>query len=142
MKLAQSQNPEKGTSIIPPNPRLPIQIILVGLILSFLPFNAIPGLIVSIFGIFLLIQTYTLRLKFTEESMIVLQLGKELRNFPYKKWLAWRILLPNLPGVFYFREEASPHLLPIIFNKNNLEVELRKRLGNLERPQQSSKSVT
>ncbi len=127
--------------VIPPNPRLSVLIILFGVIISLIPKITIGGLIVSIFGVFLLIQTYTLRLKFTEDAMIVMQLGKELRSFPYKKWIAWRILLPNLPGVLYFREEASPHLLPIIFNKNDLEVELRKRLRDLERPIKTVQSV-
>ena len=75
-----------------------------------------------------------MRLEFTPNDLVVWQLGKELRRFPYKNWLAWRMLLPALPGILYFREEASPHLLPILFDKNELLNQLRLRVGNLEKP--------
>ena len=62
----------------------------------------------------------------------MIQLGRELRRFPFDKWIAWRILLPQLPGLLYFREEASPHLLPILFNPKSLETQLRLRVKDLE----------
>jgi len=37
-----------------------------------------------------------------------------------------------LPGFLYFREEASPHLLPILFDINSLKEQLRLRVKGLE----------
>ncbi|KGG14331.1 putative membrane protein [Prochlorococcus sp. SS52] len=61
-----------------------------------------------------------------------MQLGKEIRCFPFKNWLAWRIFLPQLPGILYFRETASPHLLPILFDRTMLETQLKLRVGSKE----------
>ena len=61
-----------------------------------------------------------------------MQLNRELRRFPFEDWLAWRIFLPWLPGILYFREQASPHLLPILFDKEMLEKQLKLRVGSLE----------
>ncbi len=137
----ESNSQKEHNMVIPPNPRLSIFVIAIGLLLLIAPISSIPGIIISIFGLFLFIQTYTLRLEFTSEAMVVLQVGKELRRFPYKNWLAWRILFPKLPIILYFREEASPHLLPILFNSDNLENELRKRVASLEKPQKNSDSL-
>ena len=79
-----------------------------------------------------MLQSFTLRIEFSPDELIVLQLGRVLRRFPYQNWLAWRILLPQVPGLFYFREEASPHLLPILFDPNQLEEQLKLRVGSLE----------
>ncbi|KGG18032.1 putative membrane protein [Prochlorococcus sp. MIT 0602] len=40
--------------------------------------------------------------------------------------------MPQLPGILYFRETASPHLLPILFDKTMLESQLKLRVGSLE----------
>ena len=64
--------------------------------------------------------------------LFVLQLGRQLRCFPFKDWLAWRIFLPGLPGILYFREQASPHLLPILFDIEMLEQQLKLRVGSKE----------
>ena len=128
--------------ILSPNPRLPILIILLSGLLALLPINLLLPILLGTFGIFLLIQAYTLRLGFESEAMVVWQVGRELRRFPYKNWLAWRLLLPGLPGILYFREEASPHLLPILFDKNSLQTQLRLRLSKLERPQISSQPTS
>jgi len=37
-----------------------------------------------------------------------------------------------IPGIFYFREKASPHLLPILFNPKQLKDELLKKVDSLE----------
>ena len=37
-----------------------------------------------------------------------------------------------MPGFLYFREEASPHLLPILFEVNSLKEQLRLRVKDLE----------
>ena len=123
---------DKDCVILSPSYRLPIFIILIGLLFLITPFHPWPTILISSFGFFLLLQSFTLKLKFTEDDLIVLQLGNELRRFPFKEWIAWRIILPQLPGFLYFREEASPHLLPILFEVNSLREQLRLRVKDLE----------
>ncbi len=124
---------EKDNVILSPSYRLPIFIIIVGLLFLISPlFHPWPTIVISSFGFFLLLQSFTLKLKFTKDDLIVLQLGNELRRFPFKNWIAWRIILPKLPGFLYFREEASPHLLPILFEVNSLQEQLRLRVKDLE----------
>ena len=130
-----SSSSKKDTSdevILKPMYRLPILIILTGLIILLTPAAKWIALTISIFGLFLLIQSLTLKLKFTSKDLIVLQLDKEIRRFPFDQWLAWRIFFPKLPGILYFRETASPHLLPILFDAEMLESQLRERVGSLE----------
>ena len=123
---------DQDSVILSPSFRLPIFIILVGLLFLISPFHPWPTIIISSFGFFLLLQSFTLKLKFTNNDLIVLQLGNELRRFPFKNWIAWRLILPQLPGFLYFREEASPHLLPILFEVNSLREQLRLRVKDLE----------
>ncbi len=128
-----SENPlEKDSVILSPSYRLPIFIILIGLLFLTTPFQPWPTILISSFGFFLLLQSFTLKLKFTNEHLVVMQLGNELRRFPFKNWISWRIILPQLPGFLYFREEASPHLLPILFEVNSLKEQLRLRVKELE----------
>ena len=130
--MSSKSNSSEESMVLEPNPRLPLIILLLGI--SLLPLNLSPWatVIISGFGLFLLIQSFTLKLEFTKEDLIVRQLGKEIRRFPFKKWIAWRIFLPGLPGLLYFREEASPHLLPIIFDIKNLKSQLIEKVGDLE----------
>ena len=140
-----SENPlDIDSVILPPSYRLPIFIIFAGLLFLITPFHPWPTIVISSFGFFLLIQSFTLKLKFTKEDLVVMQLGNELRRFPFKNWIAWRIILPKLPGFLYFREEASPHLLPILFEVNSLKEQLRLRVKDLEIQKEvdSSKSKT
>ena len=128
-----SENPlDKDGVILSPSYRLPLFIIFIGLLFLITPFHYLPTIIISSFGFFLLLQSFTLKLKFTKDDLIVMQLGNELRRFPFKNWIAWRIILPQLPGFLYFREEASPHLLPILFEVNSLREQLRLRVKDLE----------
>ncbi len=132
----QSQNqldPSKSV-VLKPSFRLPLIIILLGLTLLPISIKPWPSIVISSFGLFLLIQSTILRLEFTPNDLVVLQLGRELRRFPFKNWLSWRLLLPQLPGILYFREEASPHLLPILFNPKELEAQLKLRVGGLQVP--------
>jgi len=140
-----SKNPiDKDSVILSPSYRLPLFIIFIGLLLLITPLNPWPTIIISSFGSFLLLQSFTLKLKFTKEDLVVLQLGNELRRFPFKNWIAWRIILPKLPGFLYFREEASPHLLPILFEVDSLKEQLKLRVNDLEikKTVESSKSKT
>ncbi len=118
--------------VLTPMYRLPLIIVLIGIFLFLAPIPNYIGITISIFGLFLLIQSFTLKIKLTLEDFIVLQLGKEIRRFPFKNWMAWRIFLPQLPGILYFRETASPHLLPILFDIDLLKSQLQLRVGSLE----------
>ena len=117
---------------IAPSFQLPIILIALSFSLLFLKIGSFPTIISASFSFFLLLQTFTLRIKITQDDFIVLQLGKEIRRFPFKNWLTWKLFLPNLPGIFYFREKSSPHLLPILFNPEQLRDQLKDKVGELE----------
>ena len=133
---SNSASTKDQSVVLNPTPRLPLLITTFGLILFPLPFHPWPSIFISSFGLFLLLQTFTLRLEFTPTDLIVKQIGRELRRFPFQNWLAWRLILPGLPGLLYFREKASPHLLPILFDPKTLEAQLKLRVGPLEASKQ------
>ena len=58
----------------------------------------------------------------------MLRSGKEIRRFPYEEWLSWRLFLPALPVLFYFREQKSVHLLPVLFDASALQAQLDRRV--------------
>tara|TARA_Y100001968_G_C18911772_1_gene505574 strand:- start:153 stop:551 length:399 start_codon:yes stop_codon:yes gene_type:complete len=117
---------------ISPSFQLPIILILLSFMLLFLNIGVWPTIISASFSFFLLLQAFTLRIKITQDDFIVLQLGKEIRRFPFKNWISWKLFLPKLPGIFYFREKSSPHLLPILFNPDELQNELINKVKELE----------
>ena len=117
---------------ITPSFQLPIILIILSFMLLFLKIGFIPTIVSASFSFFLLLQSFTLRIKITKNDFIVLQFGKEIRRFPFKNWLTWKLFLPKLPGIFYFREKSSPHLLPILFNPDQLKEQLQDKVGDLE----------
>ena len=117
---------------ISPSFQLPIILIILSFMLLFLNIGYWPTIVFASFSFFLLLQSFTLRIKITNDDFIVLQLGKEIRRFPFKNWISWKFFFPIIPGIFYFREQASPHLLPIIFDPDQLKIELRKKVESLE----------
>ena len=117
---------------IAPSFQLPIILITLSFSLLFLKIGSFPTIISASFSFFLLLQSFTLRIKITKEDFIVLQLGKEIRRFPFKNWLTWKLFFPSVPGIFYFREKSSPHLLPILFNPEQLRNQLKDKVGELE----------
>ncbi|MAI95125.1 MAG: hypothetical protein CMN95_00125 [Synechococcus sp. MED650] len=121
-----------------PDARLPLLVVALGAALLPLPLHPWPTLVVVVFGVFLLIQTASLRLEFEERALIVWQNGRELRRFPYDQWLTWRLFAPWLPGLLYFRETQSIHFLPILFSPKELRDQLELRVGALEVPKPES----
>ena len=117
-----------------PHARLPLLVVVFGAALLPLPLHPWPTLVVVLFGVFLLIQTASLRLEFEERALIVWQNSRELRRFPYDQWLTWRLFAPWLPGLLYFRETQSIHFLPILFSPKELREQLERRVGALEVP--------
>ena len=122
----------KDSVTISPSFQLPIILIALSFMLLFLKIGVWPTIIFGSFSFFLLLQAFTLRINITKEDFVVLQLGKEIRRFPFRNWIAWKLFLPDLPGIFYFRETSSPHLLPILFNSKQLKDELMKKVDSLE----------
>jgi hypothetical protein len=84
---------------------------------------------VVLFGLFLLLQALLLRLEFNGDSLLVWRRATLIRRFPYAAWLGWRLFWPLLPVLFYFREERSIHLLPVLFDPAGLQRQLRQHLA-------------
>tara|TARA_B100000900_G_scaffold309989_1_gene268731 strand:+ start:292 stop:693 length:402 start_codon:yes stop_codon:yes gene_type:complete len=129
--MIKESNIEESVTITP-SFQLPIILIALSFSLLFFNIGSFPTIISASFSFFLLLQSFTLRIKITQDDFIVLQLGKEIRRFPFKNWLTWKLFLPGLPGIFYFREKSSPHLLPILFNPEQLRNQLKDKVGELE----------
>ena len=123
---------ETNNVIISPSPRLPLLILLLSASLWPLPLSPWPTLVVGLFSVFLLVQTYILKLEFSEDALVVWRGQEELRRFPWSEWMSWRLFAPWLPGLFYFRETNSIHFLPILFNPTELQQQLEQRVGHLQ----------
>jgi hypothetical protein len=86
------------------------------------------ALATGLMGLFLLLQAALLRLRFTPEALLVARRDTVIRRFPYEAWIGWRVWWPALPVLFYFREENSIHLLPMLFDATALREQLEQRL--------------
>lgn len=89
------------------------------------------ALVISGFGLFLVLQTALLRLEFSADALRVWREDTLLRRFPYDSWLSWRLFWPALPVLFFFREERSIHFLPVLFNPGTLHQQLELHLPQL-----------
>jgi hypothetical protein len=87
-----------------------------------------PALAMGVMGLFLLVQTAVLRLRFAADALLVSRGDTVIRRFPYDAWIGWRVWWPALPVLFYFREQKSIHLLPMLFDATALREELERRL--------------
>ena len=130
--MFNTKSKKEESVIISPSFQLPIIVIVLSFMLLFLNIGSWPTIVSASFSFFLLLQAFTLRIKITSDDFIVLQLGKEIRTFPFKNWISWKFFFPRIPGIFYFREKSSPHLLPILFNPKQLKDELLKKVDSLE----------
>lgn len=108
-----------------PSYRLPIAILLIGIALGFL--NVWVGGVVALFGLFLSIQTATLRLRFTATDLDVYRGDNRIRQFPYAEWQNWEIFWQPVPILFYFKEIKSIHFVPVIFDPKTLRECLEQR---------------
>ena len=103
-----STSEAKQSIELAPSYKIPLVLIIAALPLAFV--QKWVSLAIAILGVFLLIQTLTIRLKFTETALEVYRSEKLLRNFPYQDWLNWKIFWSPIPILFYFKE-IKPHLL-------------------------------
>ncbi|NER80674.1 MAG: DUF3119 family protein [Leptolyngbya sp. SIO1D8] len=114
------------TTTLKPSYRIPISLVILAIPLAFLQIWVAGGL--SLFGLFLLYQTATLRLVFTATDLDIYRGETRIRRFPYKAWQLWEIFWSPVPILFYFREVNSIHFLPILFSPSELRSQLEQRV--------------
>jgi hypothetical protein len=128
-------SPPPAPVVLPPSYGVSLGVVALGAAcLALLPLGTWAlwlALAVSVFGLFLVLQTALLRLEFDGEALVVRRGGEPLRRFPYAAWLGWRLFWPALPVLFYFREERSIHLLPVLFDAAALREQLHRQLPGL-----------
>ena len=116
-------DPSQGT-ILAPRAWLPLTVVALGI--ACLALNPWAALAVSVLGLFLLLQSQLLRLQFSGEALLVWQGGQVLRRFPYSEWLGWKLFWGPVPVLFYFREQRSIHMLPVLFDATALREQLEQ----------------
>ena len=119
-------NPDQGT-ILASRIWVPLGVLLLGL--ACLLLNVWAAALVSVFGLFLLVQSQILRLQFCAEALIVWRGESVLRRFPYSEWLNWTVFWGPFPVLFYFREQQSIHFLPVLFDANSLREQLNHHVS-------------
>ena len=119
MTSATSQPLEFETVELAPSYTVAVAVIAIGLLVTFL--QLVVGGVIALFGVFLLVQTVLLRLRFTPTDLEVVRNGALIRSFPYSEWSNWEIFWQPVPILFYFREVKSIHFLPILFDPKMLE---------------------
>jgi hypothetical protein len=127
-------NPNDGV-ILAPRPWVPLGVVALGL--ACLAFNPWAALVVSLFGLVLLLQSQLLRLQFASTELLVWRGTSVLRRFPYSEWLGWKLFWQPVPVLFYFREQRSIHLLPVLFDATTLREQLNRHTGDrasIQRP--------
>lgn len=117
--------PLTGTVQLAPSYAIPLTLVAIAIPLIVVQ-PWIAG-VIALFGLFLLFQTATLRLVFTETDLDVYRGETLIRRFPYQEWQNWRIFWSGVPILFYFREVKSIHFLPILFNAKMLKACLEQR---------------
>ncbi|KST67375.1 DUF3119 family protein [Mastigocoleus testarum] len=102
-----------------PNYKIPLVLVLIGALLLIV--QPLLAGIIALFGVFLMFQAVTLRLRFTATDLDIYRGEKLIRRFPYSEWQHWEIFWPQIPILFYFKETKSIHFLPIIFDPKTLK---------------------
>ena len=108
------------------SPSYTIPVVLIIAALPILLVQRWAGGAIALFGLFLLVQAATIRLKFTSTDLDIYRSEKLIRQFPYADWQNWRIFWSAVPILFYFREVNSIHFLPILFNPKQLRTSLEQ----------------
>jgi len=124
---SEPSNLPNSTETIELAPSYAIPIVLVLLALPLLFVQLWVGGGIAAFGLFLLVQAATLRLRFSETALDIYRGDRCIRQFPYQDWQNWRIFWPNLPVLLYFREVNSIHFLPVLFDAKMLRSCLEQR---------------
>jgi hypothetical protein len=119
-------------AVVELGPSYALPIALVILAIPLLVIQVWVSLAIALFGLFLLVQTLMLRLRFTEAALDVYRGDTLIRHFPYAEWQNWRIFWPPVPILFYFKEVNSIHFLPIIFDPKLLQACLEARCPRVD----------
>ena len=119
-------DPSQGT-VLAPRPWLPLAVVALGI--GCLQLNPWAALAVSVLGLFLLLQSQLLRLQFSADALLVWSGQQVLRRFPYSEWLGWKLFWGPVPVLFYFREQRSIHLLPVLFDATALREQLNSHVS-------------
>lgn len=125
MTSAASSPTSTQTVELSPSYTLPLVLIITALPLLFV--QVWGSLVVALFGFFLLFQSVTIRLQFTETALDIYRSETLIRRFPYQDWQNWRIFWPAVPILFYFKEVKSIHFLPVLFDPKLLKTCLEQR---------------
>ena len=116
-----------STSTVELQPSYNIPIVLLISAIPLLVVQVWVGVVIALLGLFLLLQTVTIRLQFTATDLDIYRGEKLLRRFPYQEWQNWRIFWNGIPILFYFKEINSIHFLPILFDPKTLKSCLESR---------------
>ena len=108
------------------SPSYTIPVVLIIAALPILLVQRWVGGVIALFGLFLLVQAATIRLKFTSTDLDIYRSEKLIRRFSYADWQNWRIFWSAVPILFYFKEVNSIHFLPILFNPKQLRTSLEQ----------------
>ncbi|MBM5807189.1 MAG: DUF3119 family protein [Cyanobacteria bacterium M_surface_10_m2_179] len=126
MTSASLPDPSQGV-ILAPRAWLPLTVVAMGA--GCLLLSVWLALVVSLFGLFLLLQSQILRLQFSNEALLVWRGDTVLRRFPYSEWITWTLFWGPVPVLFYFREQRSIHFLPVLFDATSLREQLERHVS-------------
>jgi hypothetical protein len=124
MKTISSQNYQE--EIIELSPNYNISLVLVFAAIPLMLIQPWVGIPMALFGLFLMLQTVNIRLRFSSTALDIYRRDELIRRFPYSEWENWRIFWQPVPILFYFKEVKSIHFLPILFNPQTLKECLEK----------------
>ncbi len=117
-----------------PSYKIPVVLVISSIPLIFV--NLILSIVISVFGLFLMLQSATLRLRFTDTALDIYRGEILIRTFPYKDWINWEIFWQPIPILLYFKEVKSIHFVPILFDAKTLEVCLKERCPKINKIQE------
>jgi hypothetical protein len=129
--LTSSLTP-KITSTVELKPSYNIPVVLVLVAIPVLLIQPWIGGILTLLGLFLMLQAVTLRFQFTATDFDLYRGEKLIRRFPYQEWQNWRIFWNPVPILFYFKEVNSIHFLPILFDPKTLKSCLEERCPRID----------
>ncbi|MGI0487990.1 DUF3119 family protein [Pantanalinema rosaneae CENA516] len=118
--MTASASSPSTTDTIELAPSYTLAIALIGLAIPLLFVQVWLSGAIGLFGAFLLLQTVTLRLRFTPTDLDVYRGDTLIRRFPYQDWQNWEIFWSPIPILFYFKEIKSIHFVPILFDPTML----------------------
>ncbi|MEI6442252.1 MAG: DUF3119 family protein [Nostocales cyanobacterium ELA583] len=129
--MTSSLTPKTTLTVeLKPSYNVPVALVLVAIpILLIQPWI---GGILTLLGLFLMLQAVTLRVQFTATDFDLYRGEKLIRRFPYQEWQNWRIFWNRVPILLYFKEINSIHFLPILFDPKTLKSCLEERCPRID----------